>query len=206
MNGSTWGVHRRDRETQNRSFWGERGGQQKVLLPLPVLPAKPQRGILLQITQAKQGRWETRPFRSAEGILRQRREVPYGEKNNFDIKTAGEFIQQFDSITTMVGLIAIAISSLGLTRRRHRRNQYHACFVTETLAGYGNKHDIHHADAADKQTETGNGDGDQTDHGGDRIELLDKLSGGLDVKVVFLAIGHFATLTQNTLRVLKGLI
>src|SRR6266542_3680696 len=33
---------------------------------------------------------------------------------NFDIKTADKFIEQFDNITAMVGLIAIAISSLGL--------------------------------------------------------------------------------------------
>ena len=73
----------------------------------------PQREYLLHIIQAKGGRLNE-ALQDAEGILRQRRNVPYGEKNNFDIKTAGEFIQQFDSITAMVGLIAIAISSLGL--------------------------------------------------------------------------------------------
>jgi putative ABC transport system permease protein len=40
--------------------------------------------------------------------------VKFGDPNNFDIKTADKFIEQFDSITAMVGLIAIAISSLGL--------------------------------------------------------------------------------------------
>ena len=50
----------------------------------------------------------------AEEILRRRRAVKFGDPNNFDIKTADKFIEQFDSITAMVGLIAIAISSLGL--------------------------------------------------------------------------------------------
>ena len=50
----------------------------------------------------------------AEEILRRRRAVKFSDPNNFDIKTADKFIEQFDSITAMVGLIAIAISSLGL--------------------------------------------------------------------------------------------
>jgi putative ABC transport system permease protein len=40
--------------------------------------------------------------------------VKFGDPNNFDIKTADKFIEQFDSITAMIGLVAIAISSLGL--------------------------------------------------------------------------------------------
>ncbi|MDQ2921308.1 MAG: FtsX-like permease family protein, partial [Acidobacteriota bacterium] len=53
-------------------------------------------------------------LQQAEDILRRRRNVKFGDNNNFDIKTADKFIEQFDSITAMVGLIAIAISSLGL--------------------------------------------------------------------------------------------
>jgi putative ABC transport system permease protein len=49
-----------------------------------------------------------------EDILRRRRNVKFGDPNNFDVKTADNFVKQFDSITAMVGLIAIAISSLGL--------------------------------------------------------------------------------------------
>jgi putative ABC transport system permease protein len=40
--------------------------------------------------------------------------VKFGDPNNFDIKTADKFIEQFDSIFAMVGLLAIAISCLGL--------------------------------------------------------------------------------------------
>ena len=49
-----------------------------------------------------------------EDILRRQRAVKYEDKNNFDLQTADRFIEQFDSITAMVGLVAIALSSVGL--------------------------------------------------------------------------------------------
>ncbi|MEO7660022.1 MAG: ABC transporter permease [Pyrinomonadaceae bacterium] len=113
MNGTTWeiiGVIAK----RKAALFGENEEDSKVLLPYRTArKAAPQREYLLHIIQAKGGRLNE-ALQDAEGILRQRREIPFGEPNNFDIKTAGEFIQQFDSITAMVGLIAIAISSLGL--------------------------------------------------------------------------------------------
>ena len=50
----------------------------------------------------------------SEDILRRRRNVKFGDPDNFDIKTADNFVKQFDSIFAMIGLVAIAISSLGL--------------------------------------------------------------------------------------------
>ena len=47
-------------------------------------------------------------------VLRQRRNVKFGEPNNFDLKTADTFIEQFDAVVAGVGLAAIAISCLGL--------------------------------------------------------------------------------------------
>jgi putative ABC transport system permease protein len=49
-----------------------------------------------------------------ESLLRRRRGVKPNEASNFDLSTADRFIQQFDSITATIGLIAIAISSIGL--------------------------------------------------------------------------------------------
>jgi putative ABC transport system permease protein len=49
-----------------------------------------------------------------EAVLRQRREVKFGDKNDFDLKTADSFIEQFDGIIGGVGAAAIAISCLGL--------------------------------------------------------------------------------------------
>lgn len=49
-----------------------------------------------------------------ESLLRRRRGVKPNEADNFDLSTADRLIQQFDAITASVGLIAIAISSIGL--------------------------------------------------------------------------------------------
>ena len=49
-----------------------------------------------------------------ESLLRRRRGVKPSEASNFDLTTADRFIEQFDSITATVGLIAIAISGVGL--------------------------------------------------------------------------------------------
>src|SRR5688500_19761568 len=65
------------------------------------------------VIKARSGQ-TTDALQQSEEILRRRQNVKFGEPNNFDIKTADKFIEQFDSITAMVGLIAIAISSLGL--------------------------------------------------------------------------------------------
>jgi len=50
----------------------------------------------------------------SESLLRRRRGVKPKDPDNFDLTTADRFVQQFDSITAMVGLIAIAISGIGL--------------------------------------------------------------------------------------------
>ena len=71
------------------------------------------KGYLLMVIRGRTGQVQE-ALTQAEEILRRRRQVKFGDPNNFDIKTADKFIEQFDSITAMVGLIAIAISSLGL--------------------------------------------------------------------------------------------
>ncbi|MGI8640029.1 MAG: ABC transporter permease [Pyrinomonadaceae bacterium] len=113
MNGTTWeiiGVI----EKRKAGFFGENEEDRKIFMPFRTAQkAAPQRDAVLHVIQAKQGQLND-AVQEIEGILRQRRNVKYGEPNNFDIKTADNFIAQFDGITGMVGLIAIAISSLGL--------------------------------------------------------------------------------------------
>ncbi|HEX8735237.1 MAG TPA: ABC transporter permease [Pyrinomonadaceae bacterium] len=113
MNGQVWeiiGVL----EKRKAGFFGENEEDRAVLLPYRTArKVAPQREYLLQIIQAKTGMIQ-QALQDGEDVLRQRRGVKFGEPNNFDIKTASKFIEQFDSITAMVGLIAIAISSLGL--------------------------------------------------------------------------------------------
>jgi putative ABC transport system permease protein len=55
-----------------------------------------------------------RAMDEVESLLRRSRGVKPSDPSNFDLSTADRMIQQFDSITATIGLIAIAISSIGL--------------------------------------------------------------------------------------------
>ncbi len=113
MNGQLWeviGVI----EKRKAGFFGENEEDRKVFMPLRTArKVAPQRDYILHIIKAKQDKVQT-ALEDAEAILRQRRGVKFGEKNNFDIKTADAFIEQFDSVIGGVGIAAIAISCLGL--------------------------------------------------------------------------------------------
>ncbi len=113
MNGTTWeiiGVI----EKRKAGFFGENEEDRKVFLPFRTARKEaPTRDAVLHIAQAKPGQLND-AVQEIEGILRQRRGVKYGEPNNFDIKTADNFIAQFDGILGGVGAAAIAISLLGL--------------------------------------------------------------------------------------------
>jgi putative ABC transport system permease protein len=113
MNGSMWeivGVI----EKRKAGFFGENEEDRKVFLPFRTARKEaPTRDAVLHIVQAKSG-FLNDAVQETEGILRQRREVKFDEPNNFDIKTADNFVAQFDGIIGGVGLVAIAISCLGL--------------------------------------------------------------------------------------------
>ncbi|PYV08771.1 MAG: hypothetical protein DMG07_24830 [Acidobacteria bacterium] len=65
------------------------------------------------LIQAKSGKLD-KALDEVESVLRRRRGVKPSEPRNFDLSTSERIIKQFDSITASVGLIAIAISSIGL--------------------------------------------------------------------------------------------
>jgi putative ABC transport system permease protein len=113
MNGTTWeiiGVI----EKRKAGFFGENEEDRKVMMPYRTARKDaPDREEILHIIQAKPGQLNE-AVQEVEGILRQRRGVKFGEPNNFDIKTADNFIAQFDGIIGGVGIAAIAISCLGL--------------------------------------------------------------------------------------------
>ena len=101
-------------EKRKAGFFGENEEDNAVYLPLRTAQkVAPARGWLLFVIKARGGQLNE-ALTQSEDILRRRRNVNFGDANNFDIKTADNFVKQFDSITAMVGLIAIAISSLGL--------------------------------------------------------------------------------------------
>lgn len=113
MNGDTWeivGVV----EKRKSGFFGENEEDRKAFMPYRTSrKVAPLRDFLLMIVQGKNGKLSD-AVSEIEGILRQRREVKYGQPNDFDVKTADAFIAQFDGIIGGVGIAAIAISMLGL--------------------------------------------------------------------------------------------
>jgi putative ABC transport system permease protein len=101
-------------EKRKAGFFGENEEDNAVFIPFRTAQkVAPARGYLLLIIKSRAGQ-TTEALQQSEDILRRRRTVKFGDPNNFDIKTADKFIEQFDSITAMIGLVAIAISSLGL--------------------------------------------------------------------------------------------
>lgn len=113
MNGDSWliiGVL----EKREAGFFGENEEDRKIFMPFRTArKVAPTRDAVLHIAQAKSG-FLNEAVQEIEGILRVRREVKTGEPNNFDVKTADDFMKQFDGIIGGVGAAAIAISMLGL--------------------------------------------------------------------------------------------
>lgn len=113
MNGDSWeiiGVL----EKRESGFFGENEEDSKIFMPYRTArKVAPTRDAVLHIAQAKTG-FLNEAVQEIEGILRVRREVPTGAPNNFDIKTADDFMKQFDGMIAGIGAAAIAISCLGL--------------------------------------------------------------------------------------------
>ena len=68
---------------------------------------------LMLIVRAKSGEVKA-ALDQVEEVLRRRRKLRAADATNFDLSTADRIIEQFDDITAGVGLVAIAISSVGL--------------------------------------------------------------------------------------------
>jgi putative ABC transport system permease protein len=63
--------------------------------------------------QAKPG-MRAQALDEAENILRQRRRVKWSEPNNFTLTTSDSLIKQVNTFTRIIGIVAMAISSVGL--------------------------------------------------------------------------------------------
>lgn len=113
MNGTTWLIIG-TLEKREAGFFGENEEDEKIFMPFRTArKAAPTRDAVLHIAQAKPGQLND-AVQEIEGVLRVRREVKTGEPNNFDIKTADDFMKQFDGMIAGIGIAAIAISGLGL--------------------------------------------------------------------------------------------
>lgn len=74
---------------------------------------KPNAEDLFILAVAREGRLQ-QARDQVEDLLRTRRNVKFGEKNNFSTATADSIIDQFQSITANVAIAMVVISSIGL--------------------------------------------------------------------------------------------
>src|SRR5204863_7941497 len=95
-------------------FFGENGQDNAVTIPLRTAQSRyPQIDRVMITAKAKTGK-RKEAYDEIEGVMRRIRRLPTGAPNDFSISTPDQIIQQFDRITGLIGLVAIAISGLGL--------------------------------------------------------------------------------------------
>ncbi len=101
-------------EKAKGGFFGENAQDTEIDLPLSTAELRyPQVDRFMIVSKAKPG-LRKEAFEDIEAIIRRTRKVPTGIGDDFAISTPDQIIQQFDKITGLVGLVAIAISGLGL--------------------------------------------------------------------------------------------
>src|SRR5499426_227380 len=101
-------------DKRKNAFLGENDEDNAIYIPFRTMrQMSPGRRWMMLIIQAQPGKIRE-ALDQSEGILRRQRGVKFNEKNNFDLGTAERFISEFDNITKLAGLIAIAMSSVGL--------------------------------------------------------------------------------------------
>jgi putative ABC transport system permease protein len=95
-------------------FFGENGMDNALVMPLHTAENRyPQIDRFMIIAKARPGKRQD-AFYEVEGAVRRLRRLPTGAADDFSISTPDQIIQQFDNITGLIGLVAIAISGLGL--------------------------------------------------------------------------------------------
>ena len=95
-------------------FFGENGQDNEIDIPLRTARSRyPQVDRFMIIAKARPGMREG-AYQEVEGVMRRVRRLATGVEDDFAISTPDQIIQQFDNITSLIGLVAIAISALGL--------------------------------------------------------------------------------------------
>ena len=101
-------------EKRKAAIFGENEEDNLVFIPFRTArQVSPGSEYILIIVRAREGHFRE-AMDQTEEILRRQRGVKFDQPNNFDLGTADKFINQFDSIMGMIGLFAIAVSSIGL--------------------------------------------------------------------------------------------
>jgi putative ABC transport system permease protein len=101
-------------EKRKNAIFGENDEDNSIYIPFRTAhEVSPGSEYVMLVIRARSGQLRE-ALDQTEEVLRRRRGVKFDQPNNFDLGTADKIVQQFDSITGMIGMIAIAISSVGL--------------------------------------------------------------------------------------------
>ena len=95
-------------------FFGENGMDNAVDIPLRTAESRYPQVDRFMITAKARAGHRQEAFDEVESVIRRLRHLPTGVADDFSISTPDQIIQQFDRITGLIGLVAIAISALGL--------------------------------------------------------------------------------------------
>ncbi len=95
-------------------FFGENGMDNAIDIPLQTARSRyPQIDRFMITAKARTGQRDE-AYQEVEGAMRRIRRLATATPDDFAISTPDQIIQQFDRITGLIGLVAIAISGLGL--------------------------------------------------------------------------------------------
>jgi putative ABC transport system permease protein len=95
-------------------FFGENGFDNAVLIPLRTARSRyPQIERIMITAKAWPGKRQD-AYGEVQAAMRRLRHLPLTADDDFSISTPDQIIQQFDNITGLIGLVAIAISAMGL--------------------------------------------------------------------------------------------
>src|ERR1022692_4681841 len=101
-------------EKAKGGFFGENGMDNAIDIPLQTARSRyPQIDRFMITAKAKPGN-RADAYQEVEGVMRRIRRLATATPDDFAISTPDQIIQQFDRITSLIGLVAIAISGLGL--------------------------------------------------------------------------------------------
>jgi len=95
-------------------FFGQNASDSQIEMPLRTAESRyPQLDRYMITCKAKPGLRKD-AFDEVDGIMRRLRGLKKDDADDFNIGTPDQIIEQFDKITGLIGLVAIAISALGL--------------------------------------------------------------------------------------------
>jgi putative ABC transport system permease protein len=101
-------------QKRKNAFLGENDEDNAIYIPFRTMrQISPGKHWMMLTIQARSGQIHE-ALSQVEGILRRQRGVKFNQPDNFDLGTADRFISEFDNITKLAGVIAIAMSSVGL--------------------------------------------------------------------------------------------